>query len=379
MPMSSTKRDYYEALGVQSTASADEIRRAYRQLARKYHPDVNPGDHEAEAKFKEINEAQEVLLNPETRARYDRYGHAEQGGAGYAQAGGFGDIFDMFFGSGGGFQGQQQQRADGMRDGADLRYDLELTLEEAALGAEKTLKLSRQQTCDVCSGSGAKPGTSPQKCVQCAGSGQVKHVQNTILGSFATVAPCPRCRGEGFIIPTPCAKCAGQGRVRETHERVVRIPAGVNTGTRVQLTAEGDAGIRGGSPGDLYVVITVRDHPVFQRRGNDLYCSFGASISQMALGANISVPTLFGTEPLSIPPGSQPGASFKLRGKGMPDVSGRRGPGDLMVVLNVRVPSQVSDEQRRLLKELAAVSGEDVSTLAEPEKSFLGKVMDAFK
>jgi len=374
MDMSSTKRDYYEILGVQASASADDIRRAYRQLARKYHPDVNPGDHEAEARFKEINEAQEVLLNPEARARYDRYGHDDPALGGFGGGQGFGDIFDMFFGAG---ANGSQPSATGVRDGADLRYDLELSLEEAATGVEKTLRLTRQQTCATCHGTGSKPGTQPQKCVQCAGSGQVKHIQNTILGSFATVTPCPRCRGEGMIVASPCQTCSGQGRVRETQERLVRIPAGVDNGTRVQLTGEGDAGIRGGSAGDLYVVIGLKDHPIFQRRGNDLYCSFPASFSQLALGANIQAPTLFGAETLQVPAGTQPGTAFHLRGKGMPDVTGRRPPGDLHIVMSVKVPTHVSDEQRRLLIELSAASGEDSALLHEPEKGFLGKVMDA--
>jgi molecular chaperone DnaJ len=376
MDMSSTKRDYYEVLGVDRSAQPDEIRRAYRQLARKYHPDVNPGDKAAEAAFKEINEAQEVLLNPETRDRYDRFGHDDptMGAGGFGGSSGFGDIFDMFFGSG----ATQQQRAQSLRDGADLRYDLEITLEEAASGIEKTLKLSRQQTCSTCRGSGAKSGSSPQRCVQCAGSGQVRHVQQTILGQFATVAPCPRCRGEGVIVTNPCPTCSGQGRVRETTERAVRIPAGVDNGTRIQLSGEGDAGMRGGTAGDLYIVIAVKEHPSFQRRGNDLYHPFQASISQLTLGAAVKVSTLFGVESLQIPTGTQPGTVFRLRGKGMPDVSGRRPPGDLHVIVNVKVPTEVSDEQRRLLRELAAASGEDVSTLAEPEKGFLGKVFDAF-
>jgi molecular chaperone DnaJ len=374
--MSSTKRDYYEVLGVEQSSSPDDIRRAYRMLARKFHPDVNPGDKEAEARFKEINEAQEVLLNPETRERYDRYGHEDPGMAGaggFGGAAGFGDIFDMFFGAGGG----QQQRAQSLRDGADLRYDLELTLEEAATGVEKTLKLTRQQTCSTCKGSGAKAGSAPQKCVQCAGSGQVRHVQQTILGSFATVTPCPRCRGEGVVVTSPCPTCSGQGRVRESQDRVIRIPGGVDTGTRVQLTGEGDAGMRGGTPGDLYVVISVKAHPLFQRRDNDLYSQLQASFSQLALGATVQAPTLFGAEPLQIPPGTQPGTMFRMRGKGMPDVSGRRNAGDLHIVVNVKVPTQVSEDQRRLLKELAAAGGEDISILAEPEKGFLGKVFDA--
>jgi molecular chaperone DnaJ len=374
--MSSTKRDYYEILGVERTASPDEIRRAYRQLARKVHPDVNPGNKEAEAQFKEINEAQEVLLNPETRSRYDQYGHdAPQGGYGGGGAG-FGDIFDMFFGAGGGF-GQQQRSGDPTRNGSDLRCDLELTLEEAASGVEKRIRLNRLKSCETCQGSGAKPGTSTQTCLQCAGTGQVRHVQNTILGSFATVTPCPRCKGEGVVVPSPCETCSGDGRVRENTERVVRIPAGVDNGTRVQLTGEGDAGVRGGAPGDLFIVIGIKEHPLFQRRGNDLYCQYAASFSQLALGAAVQIPTLTGQDALSIPAGTQPGATFRLKGKGMPDVTGRRVQGDMHVIVSVKVPTQVTDDQRRLLRELAAASGEDLNSLAEQDKGFIGKVMGA--
>ncbi len=376
MATSGAKRDYYEVLGVSEQSTPDDIRRAYRQLARKYHPDVNPGNAEAEANFKEINEAQEILLNPEARARYDQYGHSGgpsmSGGGGGA---GFGDIFDMFFGAG----AAQQQRAQqgGVRDGADLRYELSLTLEEAALGADKVLKITRLQTCSVCTGSGAKPGTQPQKCVQCAGTGQVRHVQNTILGSFATVVACPRCRGEGIIIPTPCTNCQGSGRVRETVERPVKIPAGVDSGTRVQLRGEGDAGVRGGDAGDLYIMITVQDHSKFQRKGSNLFTPLDLSYSQLALGTTVEAQTLFGNEPLNIPPGTQPGASFRLRGKGMPDVTGQRPQGDLHVVVNVKIPTHLNDEQRRLLRELAAAGGEDVSLLHE-DKGLLSKVKGAF-
>jgi molecular chaperone DnaJ len=377
--MATGKRDYYEILGVSSNASQDEIRRAYRQLARKYHPDVNPDDKESEAKFKEINEAQEILLNPDTRARYDQFGHNDPGMGGFGGftgQGDIGDIFNMFFGGGG--PGQSQQRAQGVRDGADLRYDLELTLEESATGVEKTLKINRYVPCKECNGGGAKPGSSPEKCIQCAGQGQVRHVQNTILGSFSTVATCPRCQGDGVIITNPCDKCHGQGRVKQTQERMVRIPAGVDNGTRVQLSGEGDSGLRGGAPGDLYVVITVKESANFQRRGNDLYTKLNATLSQLALGASVQVETLFGTETLHIPAGTQPGAVFKIRGKGMPDVTNRRPQGDQHVVVGVKVPTALNEDQKRLLKELAAASGEDISLLGEHDKSIFGKVKNAF-
>lgn len=377
----SAKRDYYEVLGLSREASTDEIRRAYRRLAREYHPDVNPDNSEAEEKFKEINEAHEVLSNPERRARYDRFGHAaeEPGlGPGFGGAGGFSDIFDMFFGGQASTFNAGRSATPGGRDGADLRFELEITLEEAAAGVEKTIRLNRQETCDTCHGSGAKPGTSPQRCATCGGNGQVRHVQNTILGSFATVTPCPRCRGEGVTVTTPCEKCHGQGRVRASRERTIRIPAGVDTGTRIQLTGEGDVGLRGGHAGDLFIVLFVRDHPLFKRHGNDLYCEVSASFAQAALGATIAVPTLTGAESLTLPAGSQPGATFKIKGKGMPDLNGRRGPGDLNVKVNVKVPSKLTDEQAALLRQFSIISGDDPRSLAQ-EKGFLGKVKDAFK
>jgi len=377
----STKRDYYEVLGVARDVSVDEIRRAFRRLAREYHPDVNQGNEEAEEKFKELNEAHEVLSNPERRARYDRFGHqAEEPGfgAGFSGAGGFSDIFDMFFGGASTIHTGRGSTPGG-RDGADLRYELELTLEEAAHGVEKKVRLTRQESCDVCRGSGAKLGTTPQRCQTCGGNGQVRHVQNTILGSFATVTPCPRCRGEGVTVATPCEKCHGQGRARVTRDRTIRIPAGVDTGTRIQMTGEGDVGLRGGHTGDLFIAIYVREHPVFKRHGNDLFCEVSASFPQAALGASISVPTLSGTETLTLPAATQPGTTFKMKGKGMPDLNGRRGPGDLNIKVTIKVPSKLSEEQTALLRQFAQISGEDPRALGAEGKGFLGKVKDAFK
>ena len=375
----STKRDYYEVLGVDRSAAVEDVRRAYRQLTRKYHPDVNHHDTEAEEKFKEINEAHEVLSNPQRRARYDRFGHdGDQGGAdGFSGAGAFGDLFDMFFGANGPQAGGARQGGT-TRDGRDLRIDVELSLEEAATGVDRTFTVNRQVVCEVCTGTGAKAGTAPQRCPSCSGSGQVRHVQNTILGSFATVVPCTRCRGEGSIVSSPCDGCQGSGRKTASRETTVHIPAGVDTGTRIQLTGEGDAGARGGQAGSLYIVVGVREHETFKRRGNDLYCEVSAPFATMVLGGTIDAPTLFTTESISIPQGTQPGSTFRLRAKGMPDVNGRRGNGDLYVVISIFVPTEISEEQRRLLREYAILSGDGPKVDQSNVKGFISKVMDAF-
>ena len=367
-----TKRDYYEALGVPKTASVTEIRSAYRKLAAKYHPDVNPGDHTAEDKFKEINEANEILSSPEKRQLYDQYGH-DGPTQGFSGEGGFGDIFDMFFGAGGGRGGQDRVRQQATQ-GNDLRYDLEITLEEAAFGVPKTLRLSRLEGCDICRGAGSKAGSTPQVCPTCSGTGQVRHVQNTILGSFASVAPCARCRGEGRIISDPCPACRGQGRLRQTVERIVDIPPGVDSGTRLVDPSQGDAGLRGGQRGDLYVVIFVQPHAQFTRRGMDVIYDAPVSFAQASLGDTFEVPVLGGTEKITIPEGTQPGATFRLRGKGLPDVNSRNGErGEQIVSIKIKVPTRLSDDQRRLIKELATVSGE---TLHTDERGFFGKLKD---
>lgn len=377
----STKRDYYELLGIERSAGQDEIRKAFRKLARQHHPDVNPGNKEAEDFFKEINEAQEVLSDPQRRAAYDRYGHdGPQGGMGDGMGGAspFGDLFDMFFGAGSNTRGGGSGGSN--RDGHDLRFDLLIPLEEAFAGSDKTIKLTRQEGCAACKGSGAKPGSSPTRCPGCNGSGQVKHVQSTILGSFATVVPCTRCRGEGLIVTQPCETCSGNGRVRATRERTIRVPAGVDTGTSIRLTGEGDAGSRGGRQGDLYIVINVAEHDIFKRQGADLYCEIDVPFTTMALGSTITVNTLAGDEKLTIPAATRTGSTFRIRGKGMPDVNGRRPPGELYVIANVAVPTELNDEQKRVLREFALLSGDEgASRLGEGDKGFIGKVMDAFR
>jgi molecular chaperone DnaJ len=375
-----TKRDYYEVLGITRTATVTEIRSAYRKLAAKYHPDVNPGDHTAEEKFKELNEAHEILSSPEKRQVYDQYGHdGPATGFGGAGEGGFGDIFDMFFGAGG---AASSGRSSGERarqqatQGNDLRYDLEITLEEAASGIPKILRLSRLEACGTCHGNGAKPGTAPQTCPACAGAGQVRHVQNTILGSFATVAPCARCRGIGQIIADPCPTCRGQGRLRQTIDHPIDIPAGVDSGTRLVDQNQGDAGLRGGARGDLYVIIFVQPHAHFTRRGMDVLFETQVTFAQATLGDTFEVPVLGGNEKLTLSEGTQPGTTFRLRGKGFPDVNSRSGErGDQIVSLKIKVPQKLTDEQRRLVREFAAASGE---TLHTDERGLFNKVKDVF-
>jgi molecular chaperone DnaJ len=378
----SNKRDYYEVLGVGRDAQPPDIRSAFRKLAAKYHPDVNPGDKDAEEKFKELNEAHEILSTPEKRQMYDQFGHAgPQGGMGGADGFGVGDIFDMFFGAGGGFGGRAgagggDRARQQATQGSDLRYDLEITLEEAAFGVQKTLKLTRLESCETCTGSGAKPGTTPKTCSACQGSGQVRHVQNTILGSFATVAPCANCRGEGRIISDPCTTCRGQGRTRQTKEHTIQVPGGVDTGTRLVDQGAGDAGLRGGQSGDLYVVVYLRPHPDFKRSGNDVLHDTSISYAQAALGAQIEVPILGGAEKLTIPAGTQPGATFKFRGKGFPDLNTRsHDKGDQIIQVKVAVPTKLSDDQKRLLREFAAASGE---TIQPEDGGFFDSVKKAF-
>lgn len=379
------KRDYYEVLGVSRDADEQEIKKAYRRLARQYHPDVNKDDPDAEAKFKEISEAYQVLSNPQTRAQYDRFGHAafEQGGAGAGAGGadpfggfggfggfeGFDDIFDMFFGGGTG-----RRRSSGPRRGADLRYDLELDFEEAAFGVETEISVPRTETCDHCHGKRAEPGTPVRDCPQCGGSGEVRQVRQTAFGRFINVQTCGRCRGEGKVFETPCRVCRGAGTVHRERRIKVKIPAGVDDGYRVRLSGEGEAGERGGPPGDLYVFITVRPHEFFRREQNDVYCEVPISFVQAALGDEIEVPTLEGKTTLKIPEGTQGGTRFRLRGLGIPDPRGY-GRGDQYVTVRVVTPTRLTPRQRELLREFARAGGEKV----EGEKGLFDRVREAFK
>ena len=356
------KQDYYELLGVARTASADEIKSAYRRLAREYHPDVNPNP-DAEERFKGIGEAYEVLSDPDKRRRYDTYGHDAvngNGGAGGFRGGGFGGgdafdtLFDLFFEATG-------QRGGGRSrvgfDGQDLRADVQLTLEEVMTGVQKSVDVVREESCESCTGSGAKPGTELETCPQCKGAGQVRRTQSTFLGSFSSVQPCPRCHGEGTYAPHPCIGCNGSGRQRKKAKVTVDIPAGVENGMQMRLAGQGDSGSRGGQPGDLYIVLHVRPHERFERRGADLLCEWEITFAQATLGDQVQVPTLGETVPLKIPAGTQSGTRFTLRGHGLPRLQG--GIGDLNVVAKVVTPTHLTTEQRHLFELLARLEQGD--------------------
>jgi molecular chaperone DnaJ len=372
-----SKRDYYEVLGIPRDADESAIKSAYRRLARQYHPDVNKSD-DAEERFKEINEAHEVLSNAEKRQMYDRFGHAAaQGGfgqagpgAGFGGFGGFGDIFEEFFGGFGGMRTGPR----GPERGDDLRYDIEITFQEAVFGTEKEIEIPRLETCPVCQGSGAEPGTKPIRCPQCNGSGEVRRAQQTILGSFVSVSACPRCNGEREIAPTPCTNCRGQKRVRVTRKLSVTIPAGVDDGMRIRLAGEGEPGGRGGPAGSLYVVLHVRPHPLFQRQEADILLELPVNIVQAALGAEIEVPTLDGKTRLTVPAGTQHGAVFRLRGKGVPILRSTR-RGDQLITVHVIVPEKLNDKQRKLLKELGETLG--LESLGKDTRGLFEKLLDA--
>ncbi len=339
------KRDYYEVLGVSRDASQDEIKKAFRRLAHQVHPDKNPGDKKAEERFKQIGEAYEVLSNPDKRESYDRYGHnGPRGVEGFGGFEGFGSVFDDLFE---GFFGGGRARTAAYR-GADLRYNLEIAFEEAVEGGQREITIPRLEACPTCKGTGAKPGTQRAACRACRGSGQVRYSQG-----FLTISqPCGRCGGEGSVLESPCGTCRAQGQVRAERTISVKIPAGVESGTRLKLTGEGEAGIRGGPPGDLYVVLSVLEHPLFARQGDDLFCEIPISFVQATLGAELEIPTLAGRARIKIPPGTQSGTEFRLRGKGVSNVRGY-GRGDLVARILVEVPTRLTGKQRDLLEEYA--------------------------
>ncbi len=364
------QRDYYEVLGVARDASEDEIKKAYRKLAMQYHPDRNPGDAEAERKFKEAAEAYDVLRDPDKRARYDRFGHAGvQGGAG-----GFGSTDDIFahfsdiFGDLFGFGGGTGRSGPRPMAGADLRYNLEISFEQAATGAEIPLKLPRHDQCPECQGSGAAPGTKPETCRQCNGTGQVRRTQ----GFFQLAMPCPVCHGTGQVITNPCPRCKGDGVVENVREIVVRIPAGVDTGTRLRVRGEGEAGVHGGPPGDLYVVLHVAPSKHYDRQGQDLIYECSISFVQAALGHRVEVPGLNGSLPLEIPKGIQSGTPLRLKGEGMP-YPGRSQRGDLLVVVKVLTPTKLTERQEELLREFESLGEESLLDKAKKVGRKIGK------
>lgn len=349
-----TKRDYYEVLGVERTATEVEIKRAFRNQARRYHPDVNK-EPEAETRFKEINEAYEVLSDRQKRAAYDRYGHTGRTGVGgdpFSDLGGFADIFETFFG-GGARRGAQR----GPTRGADVRFDMHLSFEEAAFGIEKDIEVPTLQPCHTCHGSGAEPGSGTQTCSKCHGSGELRRVQQSVFGQFVNVVMCDRCGGDGQIVANPCPTCHGQGRERRTKTITVSIPAGVDRGQQIRLAGEGEMGPKNGPPGDLYIVLDVAEHDLFTRDEYDVYYELPLNVAQAALGADVTIPTLDGEMQLHVPPGTQSGKQFPLRGKGIPHLRSA-GRGTMFVVANVVVPSKLSGRQRELFEELAQELGD---------------------
>jgi molecular chaperone DnaJ len=370
------KRDYYEVLGVPRSASADEVKKAYRQMALKHHPDRNPGNKEAEERFKEAAEAYSVLIDGQKRSVYDRFGHDGLRGEGFQGFSGFdssvfedfedilgnffGFSFGDFFGAGNRRRGRERQR------GRDLALEVEISLEEAAAGIEKEIKLHRAEHCPDCRGSKRKPGTPPATCPSCGGNGQIRYQQ----GFFTVARTCPRCQGQGELVSSACPTCEGRGQVKEKRALRVRVPAGVSDGSRLRLVGEGEAGDEGMAGGDLYVVTRVRKHPFFERDENDLSCQIDISFVQAALGARVEIPTLDGTDVLKIPAGTQSGDVLRLKGKGTPDIGGRR-KGDLIIRVQVRTPESLSREQKALLSKLAELRGEDIEAV---DKSVIHRI-----
>lgn len=384
------KRDYYEILGVDKDTPVDEIKKAYRKLALKYHPDRNK-EPEAEEKFKEISEAYGVLSDTEKRSRYDQYGHAGVDGRwsqedifrgmdfedlfrgfgfGGGGGGGFGNsIFDIIFGGGG-------RRRGGPQRGSDLRADMRISFEEAYHGVEQYMKIPRTENCTVCSGSGAKPGTEPRTCDTCGGSGQTTRAQQTPFGQFMSTSTCPTCRGRGKVVEDPCTECHGSGRVEKKRKIKVKVPAGIESGSRMRVSGEGEHGSAGGPPGDLFVDIYVKPHKLFKRMGNDIVVGANISFTQAALGDEIEVPAVDGKVKMKVPAGTQPGATFRIKDKGMPNIHGY-GQGDLHVQVNVKVPKKLDENQKELLREFARASGEKPAK--ENEKGLFEKVVDGVK
>lgn len=377
------KRDYYEVLGVEKNASDAEIKKAYRKLAMKYHPDQNPGDKTAEEKFKEINEAYEVLSDADKKARYDQYGFAGVdpnfnpnagfggfGGGGFSGFGDFSDIFGDFFGGGASSSGRRR----GPAKGQNVVSEIEISFEDAAFGCEREITFSRIETCSTCHGSGAKEGTSPQTCTYCHGTGTVRTQQNFMGMTMQSTAACPDCRGTGRIIRTPCSRCKGKGKVRRSHKLMVKFPAGIDDGQTLRVRGEGNTGLNGGPSGDLMVTVSVRSHPLFTRQGQDVYCEMPITFTQAACGAEVEVPTLDGKVRYTIGEGTQTGTTFRLKGKGIPYVNGRS-RGDQYVTVVVETPTRLTREQKDLLRKFEEATSES----AQPKrKKFFEKLRDAF-
>ena len=360
-----SKSDYYESLGVTKNSSASEIKQAYRRLARKYHPDVNKTS-DAETKFKEVQEAYDVLGDDQKKAQYDQFGHAGMDGFGGGGFGGFdtggfsdgfGDIFDMFFNGQGGQQRRGGRQRQGPIPGNDLRYDLKITLEDAFSGLEKELDIHHLVTCTTCSGSGAKPGTKPTTCSTCGGQGAVRQEQRTILGSFATTTTCPSCGGSGSMIVSPCSNCQGRGVERKKETVKVKIPPGVDEGSRLRVPGAGDSGQHGGQPGDLYIFLSISQNKLFSRQGNDLHVNAQISFTQAALGSEIEIQTIDEKLKIKVPPGTQSHTSFRMKDKGMPTLQGRS-RGALNVLVEVVTPSGLTKEQKEVLQKFAELRGE---------------------
>ena len=372
------KRDYYDVLGLSRSTTEEEVRKAFRKKAMEYHPDRNKNP-DAEEKFKEVNEAYQVLIDPRKRTQYDRFGHAGVTAAtssgfgkdfeGFDIFGGFGDIFDSFFGD---VSGRTRQRR--AQRGSDLQYRVEIPFEEAIFGTEREVEVTRIERCHRCHGSSSEPGTSPSSCSTCRGSGQVRRSQRSVFGQFTQITSCPTCRGKGNVIETPCTACRGVGNERRNRKIAVKIPAGVEDGMQIRLTGEGDAGSDGGPPGNLYMLVSVKEHKFFERDGIDLIFELPLNFVQATLGDEVMVPTLDGNDILRIPAGTQAGAVFRIKGKGVPQLNGHR-KGDLVIPVNLQVPTQLDSHQRELLEELG-------KTLKKPDddqthdKSWLGKIKD---
>lgn len=375
------KKDFYELLGLEKGASEDEIKKAFRKQALKYHPDRNPGDKEAEEKFKELNEAYQVLSDPQKKAQYDQYGTTDfngggfEGGFDFSGFGGFGDIFDSFFG--GGFSGGGGRRRNGPEKGSDLEYTLSLTFEEAVFGCEKQINITRNESCEKCSGTGANHGSHPKTCDKCGGTGQVRVQRNTPLGNFVSMSTCDKCSGKGTIITDPCTECKGKGKVRKQRKIKINVPAGVDTGNIMPMRGQGEHGNNGGPAGDLYVNIRVASHPTFKRKGFDIYIDTHISFAKATLGTELKVPTVDGDVKYEVPEGTQPGTVFRLKGKGVPRVNSH-GRGDQYVNVVVDIPKNLNQKQKEALLAYMEASGE----MPEGEgskKSFIDKIKDSLK